>query len=224
MGQEEVQGILLIGAGARAGEDELQHLNDLDFLVITAKSHSYEREVYEIENVKFDLSYISLDLLKAGLKEKWPWLLSALAHYKIIFKRGDELDDILKNAARIYSLGPRALEKTEIRCLRFSLYQSWVDLMNRRCDPINSAFLANNLFKEVLVSYFKLNNIWVPKDKKVLDSISKTDQELFQLCTSFLAEQALDRKIAILEDILTYVLKPFGGILEHWERGEFPLN
>lgn len=217
-------GILLIGAGAKVAKEELEYLNDLDFLVITTKNRSYQREIGQRGKIRVDISYIPLALLYTGLEEKWPWLLSALVHNKILFKRGDGLDEVIKKGVRVYSLGPRALEDMEIRYLRFSLYQSYLDLMQRRGDSLNSLFLAQNLFKEALVAYFKLNKRWVPKDKKILESISGADPKLFQLSESFLETQDMNQKIFILKNILNHILEPFGGVLQHWKKGEFPLK
>lgn len=222
--EKEVQGILLTGAGARADKEELERLNDVDLLVITAKDLCYQREISQRDGIRVDVSYLSLALLNTGLTEKWPWLLEALIHSKILFQRGDALGEILKKGARIYSSGPRALEDLEIRYLRFSLHQSFLDLMARQADPLNSAFLAHNLLREALVSYFKLNKMWVPKDKKILDAISKTDFRLYELCRKFLESQRMEQKLLILENILNHILKPFGGFLDQWEKGEFPIN
>ncbi|MGI6226441.1 MAG: hypothetical protein ACOYJ1_09320, partial [Peptococcales bacterium] len=94
----------------------------------------------------------------------------------------------------------------------------------RQDEYLNAIFLANNLFKEILVVYFKLNNEWVPKDKKLLAQVKLRSEELNNLCMSFLNEKNIEKKLTLLEGVIKYVLNPWGGKLKYWPKGIFPLK
>jgi hypothetical protein len=82
----------------------------------------------------------------------------------------------------------------------------------------------NNLFKNILVSYFQLHNLWVPKDKKILAKLQKIDYNLYCLCQRFIGEREVGQKLDMLLEIMSYVLRPFGGVMKYWRRGKFPLK
>ncbi|WP_183108741.1 nucleotidyltransferase domain-containing protein [Thermohalobacter berrensis] len=221
---KDVSSILLVGSAATKGNKEFSNLRDIDIFVITNKQSNFEREVIKIDGIEFDISYISKDLLSKCISQKVQFIINSLCSCKIIYSQDNEISDILEKICRTYYNGPKKLDKTEINYIRFNLFMKYKDLLRRREDFLNSLFLANNLFKEALVSYFKLNNLWIPKDKKLLKEIEKRDERLFFLSESFIKEGITDKKIELLEKIIYHILKPFGGPLEYWLKGKFPLK
>lgn len=216
--------ILIIGAGAKIEKEKFHLLNDIDLFVIIKDSNNFEREVVSINGVKFDISYMSLDLFEKSVSEKWPLIAKMLSNYKKVYQSDNKISELLYTIHKIYWSGPKAIDINEIDYIRFKLYQDYEDILTRLDDKINSLFLMNNLFKNILVSHFKLNNLWVPKDKKILNILYEIDNDLFSLCNSFIMENNIEKKLDLLSEILRYVLIPFGGCLKHWEKGKFPVK
>jgi len=219
---QAIQGIVLIGSAV--DKTNFKELNDLDLFVITKTNTDFAREVFDKGGIKFDLSYISLDLLKKGIKERWLFLINSFFKYKIIYTRNKEIEELLAIITQICQAGPKALSAEEIQYLRFKLYQDFQDIINRKDDKLNSIFLVHNLFKEILTAYFQLNNFWLPKEKKMLTVIAEKDKQLYTLSKNFLEELTIERKIEKLWTTLAYVLEPFEGFLAKWPKGKFPIK
>lgn len=220
---ENVLSILLIGAGAKIGKEDFNTLRDIDLFVITDEAYEFERELAIIEGVLFDVSYMSLNALKNAINDETPFLINSLQNYKFVYNINMDLIELLHKIQYVYKRGPQKLEKDEIDYIRFKLHQDFEDILNRKEDMINAGFLANNLFYNVLTSYFRLHSYWIPKDKKILNNIQKFDEILYNLCIDFTKEEELNAKIKVLNKIITYVLKPYGGVVKFWKRGKFLL-
>jgi hypothetical protein len=220
------QAIFLVGSAVDAVDMEiidLEKIKDIDIFVITPGENHFQREVLEKEGIKFDISYLPLDLLKKGIQEKWALVISVLAKAKLIYGENQEIIRLVKEISNIYLSGPGPLTQEEMKYIRFKLYQDYEDILYRKSDHSIVKFLAYNLFREILVTYFKLNEKWVPKDKKILKIIKKEEQMLYNLCNQFLEEENTEKILQILLTILEYVLNPFGGVLRYWPKGKFPL-
>lgn len=219
---QTVLAVYLVG-GAAATEN-LDTLRDIDIFIILAYGQNLEREVVEQEGKIWDITYLPLELLKQGIKEKWPFLILSLGQNRPIKVVEKRVSPLLAEIYQLFQEGPGSLAEEEIKYLRFKLTQEYDNLLNRKDDYLNAEFLAHNLFREVLVSYFKLNNEWVPPDKKMLSQVRRKNQELYNLCVDFLAEGKRAKSLCILKSMLEYVLNPFGGQLKFWSKGEFPLE
>jgi len=221
----DVNCILLIGSGAEAYREDLDKVRDIDLFVIYENSSSpFEREVINFKGVEFDISYISLRELKTGVREEWSFLISSLYKFRYVYKKDDKAEEVLRKINELYNNGPRKLKKIEIDSIRFEINQYLAELQVRRKDKFNCIFLTNNLLKRVLVAYFELNNLWIPKDKKILNAIMERDRQLFDKVVQYIKKDNLLIKIELLEDIIKYVLNPFGGTLMEWKKGPFPLE
>ncbi|RBP37045.1 hypothetical protein [Garciella nitratireducens] len=216
--------ILLIGKAAKIEKKDWKQLKDIDLFVIVDKNLDFEREVCKWEEVDFDISYLSLETLKKGIVKKWPFFIHSLHHYKIIYNKRKEIENFLDEIQHIYLRGPKPLQLQEIHYIRFQLSQAYEDIIARKNDPLICLFLMNNLFKDLLVSYFKLNHLWIPKDKKMLTELQRKNPKLYHLSQEFLKQETLIQKQDILLEILHNVLKPFGGKKKYWKKGKFPLK
>lgn len=220
---EKVLSILLIGAGSKIEEKDFNTLKDIDLFVITDENYGFQREIIEVEDALFDISYMSLDALKKAIDDEMTFLINALQSYRIVYSELEDLEKLLDRIKFIYNRGPQNLGPDEVNYIRFKLYQDYEDIFFRREDVQNSLFLMNNLFREILIAYFKLNNRWVPKDKKILNYLQNLDKILYNLCIDFADEEDSNEKLRKLEEILNYVLMSHGGAIKLWKRGRFPL-
>ena len=217
---ESVLAVILTGAAAELLD--FTKLRDIDIFVILSKGQFLEREVADKDGVIWDITYLPVSLLKQGIKEKWPFLIHGLYKSKPI-SLDMQVSSLLAQIQSLYLQGPGALPEEELKYLRFKLTQDYEDLFNRRGDALNAKFLAYYLFKEILTAYFRLNNKWVPREKKILSSI-KQEKELYKLCLNFLEENNVEKNLSYLQNMIKYVLNPWGGKLINWPKGKFPLK
>lgn len=212
----------LVGSAATSEKKDLK--GDIDLFLILAEGIELEREVTEEEKTVWDLTFLPLDLLKQGIREKWPFLITSLAKNKPLVVRDKQINLLMKEINKLKEEGPGVLSKEEVNYLRFKLSQDLAGLIRRKDDCLNARFLAHSLFKDVITTYFRVNNQWVPKEKKMLSQIKIKDMDLYKLCVDFLEVENIQKSLSILENMINYVLNPFGGQLQFWTKGKFPLD
>ncbi len=220
---ESVLSVSLIGAAADEVPLVISRLNDLDLLVVRKTEDPFTREVIDHNGLPLDISYVSLnDLERMSQKDNHQWV-RILAKSKNIYKRSTEAAPFFQRARDIYFDGPDALTVEDINYCRFLLTHLYEDLAARADNEMEAEFLSGLFILEALRTYFKINNAWIPRDKKLLKALFQTDLILYELTKSTLKEKKLRKKINSCRDILHYILKPYGGTLERWERGAYPL-
>lgn len=220
---EEAIAILLVGSASKTERPNFVVLRDIDIFVITEKE-TFFREVIDIEGIEFDISYLPKLLLKKAIDEEIPSLINVLYNSKLLYSSSSSIYYYLDEIKKLYSKGPKQLEENEIKYVRFRLCQTYETILNKKSNELNAVFLLNNFIKELIYSYFKLNRIWTPSEKKVIYTIEITDNILYSLIVNFYKNYDTDRKIKIARDILDYVTKPFGGELNQWEKAEYPFD
>ncbi len=146
-----------------------------------------------------------------------------MAKSKKVYKRNNEADEHFNKARQIFFDGPGKLSDEDVNYYRFLLSNRYDDVLKRSDREVEGDFMANIFVHEVIKIYFKLNNSWVPRDKKLLKIIFEVDIILYELIKASLKEQDLNQKIKICHDILVYVLRPYGGKLNTWDKSEFPI-
>ena len=214
--KEQPYGILLVGSLSRMNELIFEKVRDIDIFVITNKEE-FTRQVETIKGLEFDISYMPMKLLYLSIEKELSSVICVLAKSKILYEGKDNaLKDRLKVIKSIYSKGPRILNEMDIDYERFKLTESFLTLKSRRDDSLNFNFLKGIFLKELLTSYFKLNNIWMPPDKRMLKTIE--DKKIISLIDQ------KDNDLNNLDQLLTYILEPFGGKLEFWEKNDFPFD
>lgn len=220
---ESVISVSLIGAAADEVPLILHRLNDLDLLVVRKTEEPFTREIQDHDGLPLDISYISLaDLERIAQKDNHQWV-RILAKSKNVFKRTTEATPFFQRARDIYFDGPDALTVEDINYCRFVLTHIFDDLAARSDNEMEAEFLCGLFLLEALKTYFKINNAWIPRDKKLLKALFQTDLILYELVKCTLKEKKVRKKISSCRDILHYILKPHGGPLERWEHGKYPL-
>lgn len=217
-----VYGILIVGKLTQPKID-YDSLNDIDIFVVINNDY-YEREIKYIKNKKIDISYISLDKLNQIIINKNYFMINILAKSKMIYCINNLIKKYIDNIKEIHLKGPPKLNIHEINYLRYKLNDMYEDIVNRKKDTYDFLFLMNNLLNYSLKTYYELNNLWIPKDKKILNETKKIDVNLYNLCTSFLITKEVDRKLKIILKIMNYITKPYGGTLKIFKKGKFPID
>lgn len=221
--KESPYGILLIGSLSRMDELDFESVRDVDLFVIREKE-VFEREVIDIDGLEFDISYLPLTKLIQAVEDQVSSIISVLAKSKILYSsKKDALKSHLKVIKSIYEQGPNQLSDLDIDYERFKLTQNYLTLKSRVEDSLNFNFLKGVFIKDLVHTYFKLNNMWMPPDKRALKSIK--DRNLIALLEVHLNNNSdnLDQ-IEALEKTVDYVLEAFGGRLNFWKRDKYPFD
>lgn len=222
--KEKPYGILLVGSLSRMNEPDFEKVRDVDIFVIT-DNKEFKREVIDIKGLEFDVSYMSVSLLNVAIEERLASIICVLAKSKILYKsEKNTLKNSLKMIKSIYDEGPHRLTQSDIDYERFKLTNKYLTLESRKEDSLNFNFLKGIFLNDLMVCYFKLNNIWMPPKKRMLKSIE--DDKLKILIESYILERNLCiiEELIFLENLLDITLESFGGKLRFWEKNIFPFD
>lgn len=217
-----VLSVSIIGSGARKLE-ALDQVHDIDLFVVKDTSGGFEREVKLIDSKEFDISYIDVeDLNKLIIKDNHFWL-NILSKARHLYKKNSLIDGYFQLANRLYMSGPSSLSDSEITYLRFKMTKQIQDLEHRLEDALDFQYLASVYLADILRAYFRLQNTWVPRDKRIVDYLFNVDLVLYELVKA--TYKAIDAKdhLRLMDDVVQYVLRPYGGKVHYLERCQLPI-
>ncbi len=219
---EAVLSVSIIGSGARK-LDALEQVHDIDLFVVKETSGGFEREVKVIDGKEFDISYIDVDdLNKLIIKDNHFWL-NILSKARHLYKKNSLIEGYFQLANRLYLNGPTLLSDSEITYMRFKMTKQVEDLQHRLEDAIPFQYLANVYLPEMLRTYFRLQNTWVPRDKRILDYLFNADLVLYELVKATYKATNASEHLRLIDDLVLYILKPYGGKIHHLERCKLPI-
>jgi hypothetical protein len=214
--------VSIIGSAA-SRLDRLEQVRDIDLFVVKETSDGFEREVKLIGDKEFDISYIDVDdLNKIIIKDNHFWL-NILSKAKHVYKKNSLIEGYFQLANRLYLNGPNLLTEKEILYLRFKMTKQVEDLEARVEKPFHFQYLANIYLPEILSGFFKLQNTWVPRDKKILDLLFNTDIVLYELIKACYTVKEVHEHLRLIDDVVIYILKPYGGKISLLERCHLPI-
>jgi hypothetical protein len=220
--KENFVSLMLLGKTATKIDGDINDLNDIDILAVYDDDESFVREVRPKYGVDFDISYMNVKMLENLVEDKnelWIQIL-AKAHS---FENKEFADGIIKKAAKLFEEGPDPLSEDEIHYIRFEMYRK----LNRLKSNIvtNPEFEISGGFtvKYILESYYRINKIWVPKEKNILKEIRLIDSEINQLLTEYKNKESNFDKYYVIKEIAEYTTKNIGGLLEKWDYKEYPV-
>lgn len=199
----------------------LDKQRDIDIFVICRENHGFEREIKLLQDIEFDINYIDLATCKDLIDKKRIFILKAFNKYKAIYIT-DEVKNIIDYSQDVFNKGPDKLDESFIQYLRFDYTMKLEDINKYREDKHTFNFMSQSLLQSIAKDYFRINNIWVPKDKKILSELRKIDNKIYLLITSYLQIEEPIIKYEYLVQIVKSVLESKGGLKYSWEKQKFP--
>lgn len=222
--EPSVAAILLIGKTARTEEENFNHLNDVDLLVVYESNRPFERQIEHIDGVPFDISYISIfDMITQVEGRSLIWV-NMMMGAKVFYAKNELIFGIVDRVKDIYLNGTGQVKEEDIKFIRFTLSQKLLDVENRMKDVVLSSFLMQRLFMKVLEDYYTLNAIWPPHPKNTFENLDVVNQELSHLAKEFVNECTAKRQFELLSEMVDKVLEPFEGRLMIWEKGPYNIS
>lgn len=219
---ECVLSISLIGSAAQK-MTALDQVNDIDLFVVKTGCEGFEREVRVIDGMDFDISYVDVDDMNKIITKNNHFWINVLARAKHVFKRNSLIEGYFLLANKLFVDGPIPLKEQEVQHIRFKLTGKVEDLKKRMSKPTDFQYLLGVYLQDALTSYFRLQNTWVPRDKKIMDLIFDTDLILYELVKASYKATSTQEHLELFDDIVLYILKPYGGKLFSFERARLPI-
>ncbi|SHH83433.1 hypothetical protein SAMN02745135_02329 [Caloranaerobacter azorensis DSM 13643] len=196
-----VTSIILVGS-MRNLEFDVK-LNDIDIFVITEEGSRQIRKILEVSGVEFDMNYFSKKVSEELIKKREQFFIECLKDGKLVYDRDGFGDYIIKESIREYNKGPDKMEDYEINNCIIKIDDYFKKLNKLQNGPkYEYHFLSNLCIKEMIKLYYRLNNIWVPKDKKLLKSLKKLNNDLFSIVVDFYNEYDIEK----LKEVFDYII------------------
>ncbi|KXZ39735.1 hypothetical protein SAMN05661008_00587 [Alkalithermobacter thermoalcaliphilus JW-YL-7 = DSM 7308] len=193
--------ILLVGSAQTL---DLMDRKDIDLFVIT-KSGKYQiREIKKISNIEFDINYFPLSIVDKLIDDKEQFFIEAMSNSTIIYDKQGFAFEYVNLCVKEYNKGPEKLSHDEILNIYFSLVDDIKRIKYRQdIDKGEISYLYSVYLKRALDVYFRLNNKWIPKDKKMFKVLKKEDIYLYEMIKKLYKTY----DCCILEDIIRYIFK-----------------
>ena len=180
---KNVQSIFLVGSTKSIDlRYENEKVNDIDIFVILEETYMQSREIKNINGIEFDINYFSKLGLEKMLEEREYFFLKEMSNPKVVYDRLGDSNKIIKLCKNKFVEGPDELSKDE-KCFMKNEIKSKIDRLKNKnkLEMYEYEFLTNLYLKDIIVGYFSINRKWIPKDKKIFESLKKENLELFNL-------------------------------------------
>ena len=180
---DNVSSILLVGSSKNIDlELGYSNINDIDIFVIVKEGPYQERIIKERNGIEFDINYFSIKGVYKFIEEKEYFFLKEMKDAKVIYNKDKNLNNIISLCRVEYNKGPKLLSEDEKKFIKIETLSKLERLkVKDKYEDFEYKFLINVYLKDLIISFFNINNKWVPKDKKLIATIKQEDIVLYNL-------------------------------------------
>lgn len=179
---ENVKSIIHVGSSKDKIWENDYKVNDIDlFIIVENQEKDQIRIVEKINEIEFDFNYISLEGCYNFIESKKYFFLN-IKEGKILYDENDLGKGILSLCGEKYKEGPNkiSLEEKQFKCNQ--LISDISRLKNKdEYEDFEYDFLIYMYLNKIIKMYYLINNIWLPKDKKLLKSLKRQEPALYKL-------------------------------------------
>ena len=180
---DNVNSILLVGSSKNINfELDYNFINDIDIFIIVKEGPYQERIIKERNGIEFDINYFSIKGVYKFIEEKEYFFLKEMKDAKVIYNKDKNLNNIISLCRVEYNKGPKLLSEDEKKFIKIETLSKLERLkIKDKYEEFEYKFLTNVYLKDLIISFFNINNKWVPKDKKLIATIKQEDIVLYNL-------------------------------------------
>jgi len=191
--------IFLVGSAKNINENTTdEDINDIDIFVFVNVGNDQERDIKNIDDVEFDINYFSTKGFENLIDSKEYFFLKAMKDADIVFDRNNTAIDIIDLCKLKYLEGPGKISENERYFIKSEMESNIKKLKNKEnYEEFEYYFLATLFLKELLLGYFTINNIWIPKDKNIFKELKKENKKLYNLLIKINKENIYEKMLEI---------------------------
>jgi hypothetical protein len=176
--------------------------------MVVTDGNEFWREGRVVGGVAVDLFFNPMPKLQARLHEGDEVVLQAIATGDVLFDRHHSMEDVVKVARSLWSMGPSVLSDWDQTLLRYRIGCLTQDLEDAADDRSPSTLLlATELVRMSLESYLALHRQWPVPAKHLLARVSQLDPQLGKEATNFFSFPNKESAVGIADR----VIGPCGG-------------
>lgn len=216
--------------GSLAKKFDLSECRDVDLLVILDGEGKFEREIYSMDSLEFDISYIRIDEIENQISKKSVIWVKAINDYKLIYTQNEnirkkitQIKEIVNDFYNKYDKISDLQNSDHIKFLRYDISNKLEYVLRKKEDRILYSHLRNSFILDLVKLYFEINNMIIPKVKKQVKEIEKIDKVFYKMLEEYYTSNQIDDE-KFLFTITDYVLAKHGGRLYEFEKGFYPVD
>ena len=179
---KNVKAIIHVGSSKDKIYEKNCKINDIDlFIIVESQEENQIRKIEKINNIEFDFNYISVEGCYNFLESKTYFFLN-IKDGKLLYDENNLGKVILSLCEEKYKEGPNKISLEEKRFQRDELLSDILRLNNKdEFENFEYDFLIYMYLNKIIKIYYLINDIWLPKDKKLLKSLKMQDPTLYKL-------------------------------------------
>lgn len=209
-----VVGILVTGSYVHSRPDKN---SDLDIHIVLDESKFRERGNTWIDGIEIEYFINPINQIKAYYREevdeKAPCTADMFSHSIVLFKRGDALDKLIKEAKAIIKKSIKHLDKNGMELAKYFLDDIAKDLEDVliKKDLLAFDLIAHEIFQKCLQIFLKQNSIVKEKIKRLSNQLRAIDKNFDKLFFSAVLEREPKKKFIAVIKLISYVENLIGG-------------
>ncbi len=179
---KNVKSIIHVGSSKDKIYEKDCKINDIDlFIIVENQEENQSRRIKKINNIEFDFNYISVEGCYNFLESKTYFFLK-IKDGKLLYDENNLGKGILSLCEEKYKEGPNKISLKEKRFQRDQLLSDILRLNNKdKFEDFEYDFLIYMYLNKIIKMHYLVNDIWLPKDKKLLKSLKMQDPTLYKL-------------------------------------------
>lgn len=201
---ENIKSIIHVGSSKNLISNPNFKVNDIDLFIIVDKQEINQiRKIEKINNIEFDFNYISI-------KGSYDFIESK-TYFFLKIKDGNILYDV-------DNVGKKILDLCEEKYLegpdKISLEDKLFQVNQLRCDisrlkdkneyeDFEYDFLIYMYLYKVIKTYYLINDMWIPKDKKLIKSLKNQNPTLYEIVCNVSGHNKYKKLIKVIDYIFS---------------------
>lgn len=179
---ENIKSIIHVGSSKDQIYGKGFKINDIDlFIIVENQEKDQIRKIEQINGVEFDFNYFSIEGSYNFIKNKEYFFLK-IKDGKILYDENNIGKGILSLCEEKYKEGPDKIPLNEKRFQVNQLISDISRLENKdEYEDFEYEFLIYMYLNKIIKMYYMINDIWLPKDKKLLKSLKIQNFTLYKL-------------------------------------------
>lgn len=175
-------------------------INDIDIFVFVNQGEDQVRVVKEIEGIEFDINYFSRNGFKNLIDKKEYFFLNEMKDAVVVYDKHSTGSNIITLCKRKYLEGPNKLSYDEKQFLKVETISKISRLENKEVyDDFEYDFIRNLYLRDLIVAYFSVNDLWKPKDKKLLKVLKEDDAKLYKAIKDYSEDGSYEDLVKICD-------------------------
>lgn len=177
-----IKSIIHVGSSKENIYEKNCKLNDIDLFIFVEKQEKDQiRKIEKINEIEFDFNYISVEGCYNFIENKTYFFLN-IKDGKILHDKNDFGKGILSLCAEKYKEGPDKIPTEQKRFEKDQLLSEISKLKDKNgYEEFEYDFLVYMYLNKIIKMYYLINDIWIPKDKKLLKNLKMQEPELYKL-------------------------------------------